>query len=201
MFESDATLILLAACGLVLLRPGDVPIVARYAGRFVGGGVRGLRGLRHATDAALKEGESVLGKHAAVGKDLRESLSKFDALRNTVSRDVARFAPFDRLKGGLRGALQPQRVQPSLHRRVDRNGADTKEGEGPSGLVSGKMRGLASVGRAEGGAKQQAAGVDFIARSIEEAALAKQQQRIFGGAVHNENQSEYASRPDPPSRG
>lgn len=180
-------------------------MLARYAGRLVGGGVRGLRGLRDATDAALAEGESLLGKKGdAVGQvreDLRASLSKFDSLRSTVTRDVARFAPFDRLNGGVRGALQPQRVQPSVQRRAE--GENAKEGE-RRGVVRGKMRSLTPVGLTKDGRKQPAAGVDFIARSIEEAALAQQQQRIFGEPVDDENKSASASRPDPldpPSRG
>lgn len=205
MLESDSTIFLIAACGLLFLRPGDVPLLARYAGRLVGGSVRGLRGLRDTADAALAEGESVLGKQGgAVGQvreDLRASLSKFDSLRNTVTRDVARFSPFDKLNGGFRGALQPQRVQPTVKRRAE--GGDAKEGE-RTGVTPRNMRSLTSVDRAQSDGQQPATGVDFIARSIEEAALAQQQQRIFGRPVDNENESTSASRPDPldpPSRG
>ncbi|CDF39185.1 unnamed protein product [Chondrus crispus] len=201
MFESDATLLLVAACGLVLLRPSDVPLLARYAGRATGIGVRSLRGLRDATDAAMKEGESVFAQHAGngVGSGLRESLSKFDSLRTTLSRDVARFAPFDKLNRGIAGAMRQNAAKPVLHGKSERNDATSSPN-----LTSTTSKLLTTVHRTETSTGEQTAGVDFIARSIEEAALARQQERVFGKTLHDENQSECETRPndfDPRSRG
>lgn len=201
MFDSDATLFLVAACGLILLRPSDVPLIARYAGRAAGLGVRGLRGLRDATDAAMKEGESVMKKHggSGMGKDLRESFSKFDSLRTTLTRDIARFAPFERLHGTMASTMQLNAQTPVLNKKNN----TTDAGLSQSTTTTPNL--LKTIEQRKGiGPGNQSAGVDIIARSIEEAALARQQQRILGRTHLVQNQSENETQSndlDPRGRG
>lgn len=186
MFESHGGFILLAGCGLVLLRPGDVPLIARFAGRLVGLGVRGLRGLRTATEEMMKEGENMLGKQGAdvgaVREDLQASLSKFDSLRSAFSRDMASvraFAPVQMLRSRVRQSdPAAEQVVPNTEKK------QTQERTLSADEQSGRaVRRVASVGASTNHWQRPKAGVDFITRSIEEAALARQQKRILGNSL------------------
>lgn len=179
MLDSTGSLVLITGAGLLLLRPGDFPLFARIAGRVAGLSVRGLRSLRQVTEEVLARGEQELGSQggnvSALKEDLRQSLSHFDSLRMEVARDVrnfGRFAPAEM----IRSRLTSSALQPKLMKRLNEEVGEELDEE----RAALKARKLPSLSRASDRA-DTTAGVDFIARSIEEAALAKQHQRIFGG--------------------
>lgn len=183
MLDSTGSLVLLTGAGLILLRPADVPLFARMAGRIVGLTVRGLRNLREVTEEALSQGEQELNKQgkdvSALREDLRQSFSRFDSLRTEVARDmrsVSHFASVAMIRN--RFMKQANTLQPQLVERLKQMKVEDPDGE--RGAIN--IRKLPSMTRTSGKADTPA-GVDFIARSIEEAALAKQQQRIFSGHV------------------
>lgn len=193
MLDSAGSLILVTGAGVLLLRPRDFPLFARIAGRFAGFSVRGLRTLRQVTEEALARGEQELGNQSgnigALREDLRQSLSQFDSLRMEVTkdiRDVGRFASADMIRSRLTG--QSSALQPKLIKRLKEEISEELNDQ----HAAIKARKLPSIDLASGRA-DVSAGVDFIARSIEEAALAKQHQRVFG------SQAPLSSHPAPTS--
>lgn len=197
MPENGSSILLLAGCGLLFLRPADVPLFARFAGRLAGTAVRGLRGLRSATEHIVKEGETIFHKQgadvSAVREDIQASFSKFESLRSAVTRDMAgvsAFAPVDILRSRIRGAAAANLQVTKSMKEKPTSAAAPLPSEGNTAM---DIKRVASITHEQGSANKVTSGVDFIARSIEEAALAKQQNSILGGALPKERQDKGPS--------
>lgn len=137
----------------------------------------------------MKEGETLFSKQGgdvgAVREDLKASLSKFESVRSTVSRDMAgvrAFAPVEMLRSRIKGSLTAkERATIPTERNTDSSASSFS-----ASRSDGSIQRVASVmPRPEHGNKVTT-GVDFIARSIEEAALAQQRKRLFGGPLSRE---------------
>lgn len=181
MLGSTGSLLLLTGTGVLLLRPRDLPLFARMAGRLAGISVRAMRALRETAEEAIAEGEKAItskaGDSGTVKEDLRESLSQFESLRAAVTRDVQSiggFTPVGMIRSKLRGESATNLVKPTIEKRENPQGLPVAS---PSAATV--FRRLATPERSSS-STHLTTGADFIARSVQEAALAKQHERILG---------------------
>lgn len=192
---SGATFFFILFTGGLLLRPRDIPRMSRLAGRGMGMTMTAIRNIRDAADQAIRETSNASGKNPdmmRVREQLKSSISAYDNLTTTMRRDMAgvSFRPSSLLRKGWDKAQQ-QQLQTTRHGDgVDMNGSGNDE-EMDVQKSSSQIRRQMSVGMDS--EKKGMKGVDFIARSFEEAAFLEQKGRIFGGSgpqdVKPENRS------------
>lgn len=190
MESASGSFLLLITSALILFRPKDVPIVARNAGRLVGLTIRGLKRGRDFVDEAIKQSTQPSSKNSDlsnVSEQLKSSYSIVSELASSVRRDMVDMpttpASFIRSRfravtsaepsSNTNGSIQSDK-HPSL--RKPQSQVDVESPQPSAGTSEQSPSLLSSPTKAE---TTPAAGADFIARCIEEAALAKQQQKIF----------------------
>lgn len=184
MESASGSFLLIITSALLLFRPKDVPIIARNAGRLVGLTVRGLKRGRDFVDEAIKESTQPSTKNSElmnVSDQLKSSYSIVSDLASTVRRDMAdvHTTPVSFIRSRIRAATS---AKPA-------NAKDSKRGDNrpplsntPSQVDVQSPQPTAEISKqspSSSSSSTAAAGADFIARSIEEAALAKQQRKIF----------------------
>lgn len=196
--------LLLSAVALLLFRPKDVPMLARNAGRIVGVTVRSMKKMRDIADAAVQKGAKESTKNpglAKLGQQLRSSYSIFSDLASTVRRDMADvpISPVSYLRSRMRASsgnastavgqfdADPASAQLQIQPKNPKHDSSAYE---PPPLSSATANGPSSVSNfTSSNQPPAAAGADFIARSIQEAALAEQKRKILGQSEHEQSQS------------
>lgn len=204
MVEAFGTVTLLAGVGVLVFRPHDVPALARAAGRVAAFTVRGLKGLRNVSETAFAQGEKVLNSNnAQVGglrEDLHASFHKFDTLRSkftTDMRNIGPFTPVDMLKNRLRSKQTQNQSQQKIVSRplnttdqevASLNSSTQHQIPSHTNTNSTTSLGNSTPSQATQSKTHTSSGADFIARSIQEAALAEQQKKIFRGPLPFQSQ-------------
>ncbi|CAN8064993.1 unnamed protein product [Agarophyton chilense] len=185
--EGASSLFVLMGAGILLLRPRDVPIMARVLGRTVGVTVRSLRVMKeHAEEVIsenMRQAKDSNSEMQIVGRGLRDSLSKFDSVSATLRKDMADvpFSPRMWIQKGMRSLDSAAQTE---HQEKLEKGVSEKKQKHNINQLRGDIapRAQATVSRKSINVDprtQSSSGVDFIARAIEEAALAQQQKRVF----------------------
>ncbi|KAI0561225.1 hypothetical protein FGB62_89g02 [Gracilaria domingensis] len=168
--------------------------MARAMGRAVGATVRSLRLAKNAAEEVIAENAKSASdpnsELSVVRRGLRDSLSKFDSVTAAVRKDMADvpLSPRMWIQRGVRSLDQAdQRELKHKHEQSDSESARS------SAEPANHWRGLqvpVSRKSVHGVARtNSSSGVDFIARAIEEAALAEQQKRVFAGPFQRTSQS------------
>lgn len=210
MVDGPLSVIVLLGAGFVLLRPKDVPIVARNIGRIVGLTVRGLRQAKNFADDVIQRSTKESANNpniAAMRTQVQSSLDQFSDLASTVRRDMSDvpLSPASFIRSKFRSATflsqqqqqqQRRQQQQEQHNRplpVKDKGINSRFGQTPlenlSVIPSDSSKTTASPSRGPGTkisklesfSPQSATrtGADFVARSLEEAALASQYRKLF----------------------
>lgn len=181
---------MLIGTGILLLRPRDFPLIARGAGRLLGATVRSLRMTKQAAEEVVAENmqhaNDPNSEMGLVGRGLRDSLTKFDSLAATLKKDMSNvpISPRMLLQKGMRS------MDKSTHEIGSGNASDSGQ-EQTRAQVDPRQSdedaahathfGTRIRKSIVGGERGTSCGVDFITRSIEEAAFAKQKEQILGG--------------------
>lgn len=198
MGDGTIPLLLIVGTGFILLRPHDFPIFARNAGRVVGLTVRGLRRAKTLADDVIqrsaKDSESN-PQMAEMRSQVQASLDHLSDLASTVRRDMSD-VPLSPASF-IRSRFQSAALQ--AHRGRQQVNNDTRNMEAPAvndptaSAVSSSVPASASTAsgsRSVSGPKisqlqnvsaqsHACTGADFVARSLEEAALARQYRKWF----------------------
>lgn len=184
---------ILIGTGILFLRPRDFPVIARGAGRLVGATVRSLRIGKEAMEEVVAENmqhtndpNSDMGH---LGRGLRDSLTKFDSLTATLKKDMSNvpLSPRVLIQKGLRstdrttGEISSENATDS---RQERTRTKSDSGRSDEYATEATRYGAHMRKSIVSGERSTSCGVDFITRSIEEAALAKQKQKVFGEQAH-----------------
>lgn len=207
MVDGPLSIIVFVGAGFVLLRPKDFPIVARNAGRFVGLAVRGLRQAKNFADDVIQRSTKESANNpnmAAMRTQVQSSLDQLSDLASTVRRDMSDvpLSPASFIRSKFRSATflsqhqQRQQRQQQQHNQplpVKDKAINSRFEQTPVGNLptfpSDTWKTTASPSR-ESGTKisklesispqsATSTGADFVARSIEEAALASQYRKLF----------------------
>ena len=202
MAQNDLSFLIVVASGFILLRPADVPVIARGTGRLAGMTVRAMRNLKDLSEKAIKESANLAKSEAPemveMRKTLKKSISQFDSLSTTFQRDMADVPlnPASLVRRGLR----------SLENVADTDGKDENEKTTklePSRVSISRPTPSVNAYQAVMEESQRArirqsvnptnsttsTGADFLARCIEEAALAQVEKDMFGSATEEDNKS------------
>ena len=181
---SGTTFFFLLFTGALVLRPRDIPRMSRLAGRGIGMTMTAIRNVRDATDVAIRETANTSGGDPSmikVREQLKSSISAFDNLTTTMRRDIAgvSFHPSSLLRKGWDSAQQQQLQTKNVEDEVSMSVSDNKKEKNVQ-WSSSQIRNQTSIGMSNGNKGMR--GVDFVARSFEEAAFLEQKRRILGGS-------------------
>lgn len=173
---------LLLLGGAIFLKPRDVLVLSRAAGRVCGSGIVTLRGVRNAVAETLAT-EGSASEFKGMRDSFFTSFRQIEDITRTVSKEVAEASPVASFRAATtftpkrnsmppapaKGSPLPSSIQSSQHL-----------------AKSGPPAGLSSLSNAG----PDSSGAAIIARVIEEAAFAKQHARILGTSVDQHQQKE-----------
>lgn len=204
--ETKFSFIILLGVGAVLLRPRDVPIMARVAGRVAGMSIRALRNSKEVAEKAIKRSAELARDQnpemAAVRNNLKQSLSQIDSLSTAVRRDIAG-VPLDpasiirkgwRSLEGVAGIDSKSRQDPELKISPKASINSDSASNSPASNNIGASLHRESVPLSQN--TNTSNGSDFIARCIEEAALGQMQNNMFEQPLSSSDATTSEREPD-----
>lgn len=217
MGDGSLSLLVLIGAGFLILKPTEVPVFARNAGRIVGLTVRGLRRVRDIADDAIQRSATASANNpdlTAMRTQMQSSLDQFSDLASTVRRDMSGVPIFPAtfIRSKFRSAaLQSHQFhrQQQQHKTVNPSqnssmmspmgspqavqSEDVKQRDTSSDVTSQKdsEMGISHLQHHITRTSSASTGADIIARSIEEAALAGQYRKWFPSSKQNEHSNEH----------
>jgi hypothetical protein len=160
----------------VLLRPRDVPGIARSAGRALGAGVRLLRESREAAlRAASDSSADVPNTYVDARRMFSQSVRSLDDISQKLRQEIAPLSFIPRSLIETNTENRPVGVP--LH-KVATDAANNNE---PERNISGGVH-MTERNIPLNPSGTHTTGADIIASVIEDSALAKQQARLFGSS-------------------
>ncbi len=166
---------LLLLGGAVFMKPRDLLVISRVAGRLCGSAIFALRGVRKAF-AETVASEAATDDLKGMRDSVFSSFKQIEDISRTVSREVAEASPVASLRAAT--TFKPKRNSQALGNTAK---SAPLPSDNSSALPAGEKRrpvGLSSLS----GTGHESSGAGIIARVIEEAAFAKQHSRIVGSS-------------------
>lgn len=176
MTDGSGILILVVA-GLVLFRPQDVPRLARSTGRGVGITIRAIRQVRDTVDEAIqKNAGSNESPFGSLRSTLQSSMTHFSDFTTTVRRDISDIplSPSSFIRSRLRKAAASKlKASDALgsQQNISNSVTPTYSQDAVTGPSTPTLKSTVPGSASSGSA--------FIARGIEEAALAQRQRNML----------------------
>lgn len=187
-------LLLLIVTGMIILRPKDVPTVARNTGRLFGFTVRAIKRARDVADETIKASNIMSENNSnstlkAVRSSVESSMSQFSSLSTSLQREMSDvpLTPSSFIRSRLRKATAPNNIKQQQHVNNNIGGAHQQQQPPPLQSVNGGKQ-SSNVSNSPHN-DSSFIGVDFIAKGIEEDALFRQENKIFGDRGNSESPS------------